>query len=446
MADSPLPETRYAQSGDLSIAFQVFGHAARDLVYVPGIISHVELAWEDPYLSAFLRRLGEVFRVIVFDKRGQGMSDRTDGVPTLEERIDDLQAVMSAADSERATVFGLSEGGPMSLLFAASYPEKVDRLVLFGAMARFVSAEDYPHRPPLERYIDTFVAAWGKGALATLVAPEDGHPEGYAEFLSRFERMSSSPSAMRKFLTANELIDVRPILPEVRPDTLVIHRRDDSTVTRDNGRYLADRIPGAVYLELPGRSHLPWLGNDDLVLDALTRFAEVDRPSQVRVDLDQRRLATALFTDIVQSTAQLAAMGDRRWGEVLDQHDRLTRGLVDDHRGRIVKTTGDGILALFDGPTRALRCAERLLAELDGIGLAVRAGLHVGEVVERGDDVTGLAVNIAARVMAEAGSGEVLLTRTLMELTGGSGIAFEPLGTRELAGVPGTFDLFRPLA
>ena len=242
-------------------------------MYVPGIASHIEFAWEDPFLAAFLRRLGEVFRVIVFDKRGQGMSDRIDGVPSLEERIDDLQAVMEVVGSERATVFGISEGGPMSLLFAASNPEKVDHLVLFGAMARFVSAEDYPYRPPLELYLDDFVAAWGKGALTSLVAPESGYPPGYPEILARFERMSSSPSAIRKYLTANELIDVRPILPEVRPKTLVIHRREDRTVLRDNGRYLADNIPGAVYLELPGRSHLPWLGDADMVLDAIIRFA-----------------------------------------------------------------------------------------------------------------------------------------------------------------------------
>ena len=333
----------------------------------------------------------------------------------------------------------------MSLLYAASNPEKVDHLVLFGAMARFVSAEDYPHRPPLELYLDDFVAAWGKGALTSLVAPESGYPPGYPEILARFERMSSSPSAIRKFLTANELIDVRPILPEVRPKTLVIHRRGDKTVKRDNGRYLADNIPGAVYLELPGSSHLPWLDDADMVLDAIIRFAEAGAPEQMSEDLDQRRLATALFTDIAQSTAQLATMGDQRWREMLDQHDSLAQGLVVEFRGRIVKNTGDGILALFDGPARALRCAERLISELDGIGLAVRAGLHAGEVVHRGDDVTGLAINIAARVMEEADAGEVLLTRTLMELTGGSGIAFSAAGTHELAGIPGTFDLFRPV-
>ncbi len=444
MADRAVPETRYAQSGDLSIAYQVFGQGSRDLVYVPGIISHIELAWEDSFTAAFQRRLGEAFRVIVFDKRGQGMSDRIDGVPSLEERIDDLRAVMEAAGSERATVFGYSEGGPMSILFAASYPEKVERLVLFGAMARFVGAEDYAHRPPLEVYIDDLVAAWGKGALVPMMAPERGYEPGYPEVLARFERMSATPSAIRKLLLANERIDVRPILADVRQPTLVIHRRKDAAVLRDNGRYLADNIPRAMYLELAGRSHFPWLGDADMVVKAVVSFAEAGAPGHVGEDLDQRRLETALFTDIAQSTAQLAAMGDQRWREVLDRHDRLAQRLVDDFRGRIVKNTGDGILALFDGPARAVRCTQRLIAELDGIGLAVRAGLHVGEVVQRGDDVTGLAVNIAARVMERAEAGEVLLTRTLMDLTGGSGIAFDPAGSHELKGIPGTFDLFRP--
>jgi class 3 adenylate cyclase len=332
----------------------------------------------------------------------------------------------------------------MSILFAASYPEKVERLVLFGAMARFVGAEDYPHRPPLEVFIDDFVATWGKGALVPLMAPERGYEPGYPEMLARLERMSATPSAIRKFLLANERIDVRPILADVRLPTLVIHRRNDTAVARDNGHYLADNIPRAMYLELPGRSHLPWLGDSDMIVDALVHFAEAGQSGKVGEDLEQRRLATALFTDIAESTVQLATVGDQRWSEMLDRHDRLAQALVSDFRGRIVKNTGDGILALFDGPARSVRCAQRLIAELDGIGLAVRAGLHVGEVVQRGDDVTGLAINIAARVMEQAEAGEVLLTRTLMDLTGGSGIAFDPAGSHELKGIPGTFDLFRP--
>jgi pimeloyl-ACP methyl ester carboxylesterase/class 3 adenylate cyclase len=445
VADSGMPETRYAESSDLSIAYQVFGHGSRDLVYVPGIVSHVELAWEDPHTAAFLRGLAEAFRVIVFDKRGQGMSDRIDGVPSLEERIDDLRAVMEAAGSERATVFGLSEGGPMSLLFAASYPEKVDHLVLFGAMARFDGAEDYPHRPPLEAYIDDFVAAWGKGVLVPLMASETEFDSGFPEWLARFERMSASPSAIRKFLMANKRIDVRPILEDVRLPTLIIQRRDDKAVAHGNGRYLADNISGAVYLELPGSSHLPWLGNSDLVVASIVRFAEAGDLISIGEGLEERRLATALFTDIVQSTEQLAAMGDQRWREMLDRHDHLAENLVHKFRGRIVKNTGDGILALFDGPTRGLYCAQHVLQELGGIGLGVRAGLHIGEIVARNEDITGLAVNIAARVMGEAKLGEVLVTKALMDLTGGSDITFKPAGTHNLRGVPGTFDLFRPL-
>lgn len=445
IADRGIPETRYAESSDLSIAYQVFGHGSRDLVYVPGIVSHIELAWEEPHTAAFLRGLGEAFRVIVFDKRGQGMSDRIDGVPSLEERIDDLRAVMEAAGSERATIFGLSEGGPMSLLFAASYPEKVDHLVLFGAMARFDGAEDYPHRPQLEVYIDDFVEAWGKGALVPLMASEADCDPGFPEWLARFERMSASPSAIRKFLMANKRIDVRPILSDVRLPTLIIQRRKDKAVAHGNGRYLADNISEAMYLELPGSSHLPWLGNSEMVVASIVRFAEASGLASIGEGLEERRLATALFTDIVQSTEQLAGMGDQRWRETLDRHDRLAENLVQHFRGRIVKNTGDGILALFDGPTRALYCAQRLSQELEDIDLGVRAGLHIGEVVTRGEDIAGLAVNIAARVMGEAKPGEVLVTKTLMDLTGGSEISFEPSGTHNLKGVPGTFNLFRPL-
>ncbi len=354
-----------------------------------------------------------------------------------------MRAVMEAAGSERATVFGLSEGGPMSLLFAASYPEKVERLVLFGSMARFDGAENYPHRPPLEDYIDDFVAAWGKGALVQLMAPENEYEPGYPEWLARFERMSASPNAIRKFMMANKRIDVRPILSDVRLPTLIIQRRQDKAVARGNGRYLADNILEAVYLELPGRSHLPWLGDPDTVVDAIVRFAEAGSLGSTDDGLDERRLATALFTDIVQSTEQLAAMGDQHWRKLMDRHDHLAENLVETFRGRLVKNTGDGVLALFDGPTRALLCARRLVDEFYGIGLSVRAGLHIGEIVVRGDDITGLAVNIAARVMDKAEPGEVLVTRTLMDLTGGSEIIFDPAGTYELKGVPGTFDVFR---
>ena len=444
MAEFATPETLYAQSGELSIAYQVFGRGDRDLVYVPGIVSNVEFAWEDPFMAAFLRRFGEAFRVIMFDKRGQGMSDRIDGVSSLEERIDDLRAVMEAAGSQRATLFGLSEGGPLAILFATSYPEKVERLALFGSLARFVGAQDYPFRPALEVFIDDFVAAWGKNALAPLMEPDRGYPPGYRDLLAKFERMGATPTAMRKFLLANERIDVRPILADVRVPTLIIHRRKDRAVFRGNGRYLADNIPRAVYLELPGRSHLPWLGDAEMVVEAVERFADVAAPGAATHEFDQRKLATALFTDIARSTEQLAALGDQRWREVLDQHDRVASDLVGQFRGQIIKNTGDGILALFDGPARAVRCAQQLIAEMEGIGLAVRAGLHVGEVVRRGDDVTGLAINIAARVMEQAAAGDLLLTRTLMDLTGGSGIGFAPAGSHELKGVPGVFDLFRP--
>jgi pimeloyl-ACP methyl ester carboxylesterase/class 3 adenylate cyclase len=444
MTDNKPPETLYARLDDLSIAYQVFGQGQRDLVMVPGIVSHLEQAWEDPFHAAFRRQLGEAFRVITFDKRGQGMSDRIDGVPSLDERMDDLRAVMDAAGSQRATLFGVSEGGPMSVLFAASHPEKVERLVLFGAMARFAGADDYPHRPAISLYIDDFVAAWGKNAIAPLMEPENGYEPGYPEALARMERMSATPTAVRKFLLANELIDVRPILEDVCVPTLVIHRRSDRGVSRQNGRYLADNIARAVYLELPGQSHLPWLEDSAAVADAIIHFAHADVSEPAGGDTNERRLATALFTDIAQSTSQLARLGDHQWSKLLDRHDKIANELVKANRGRIVKNTGDGLLALFDGPARAIHCALALITQLGQIGLDLRAGLHVGEVVQRGGDVTGIAINIAARVMAEAQAGEILLTRTLMDLTGGSGIAFRTHGSHELRGIPGSFELFSP--
>ncbi len=439
------PETQYVLSGELSIAYQVFGHGDCDLLYVPGIISHLELMWEDDDSRAFLTALGQHFRVIIFDKRGQGMSDRIEGATTLEERIDDLRAVMEAVDSERATLFGLSEGGPVCLLFAATYPQKVERLILFGAMAKFWGSDDYPHTPRLEMVLEPLIANWGKGQFAALAGPKGGFEATQLKTLSKIERMACSPSGVRKFMMANDLIDVRPILRNVLQDTLVIQRRHDRMVRRGNGRYLADHIPNATYLELPTTSHMPQFEDSAEVLETMVRFVRVSRLGRSE-HLEDKKLTTALFTDIVGSTEKLIQMGDQGWRKALDQHDAVASPLVKQFRGRIVKNTGDGLLAVFDGPVRALQCALALVQALDAIGLPIRAGLHVGEVVNRGDDVTGIAVNIAARVMDQAGSGEVLTTRTLRDLTGGSDMAFASRGEYELKGLSEHFELFSPTA
>jgi class 3 adenylate cyclase len=439
------PETQYIFSGELSIAYQVFGHGEQDLLYVPGIISHLEFNWEDPESKAFLIALGQHFRVIVFDKRGQGMSDRIEGATTLEERIDDLSAVMDALGSTSATLFGLSEGGPVCLLFAATYPHKVERLILFGAMAKFWGSDDYPHNLPMDKVLEPLIANWGKGIFAAKAsATKQGVDPSKEKNFAKMERMACSPSGVRKFMMANDLIDVRPILGNVLQETLIIQRRHDKLVRRGNGRYLADHIPNATYLELPTTSHLPQFEDADVVVDAMVRFAQVARRVESSTSED-RKLTTALFTDIVSSTEKLRKMGDEAWRKALDQHDAIAGPLVKQFRGRIVKNTGDGLLAVFDGPVRALQCALAMVTALEAIHLPIRAGLHVGEVVNRGDDVTGIAVNIAARVMDQARSGEVWMTRTVKDLTGGSEMNFASVGEHNLKGLEERYELFKPL-
>jgi len=440
------PETQYVMSGDVSVAFQVFGKGQQDLLYVPGIISHLETNWDEPNSANFLISLGQHFRVVIFDKRGQGMSDRIEGATTLEERIDDLKAVMQAVGSESATIFALSEGGPVSILFAATYPQKVKRLVLFGAMAKFWGDDDYPHMAHIkymDKAIENVASNWGKGYFAAQAGPKGGFNPETQLLLAKMERMASSPSGVKKFMAANSLIDVRPILPDVKQHTLVIQRRHDQMVRMGNGRYFADNIVNATYIELPTSSHLPQFEDSDLVLDAIVKFANANANVDVEYLEADRKLSTALFTDIVGSTQKLFSVGDEAWRRVLDQHDAIAGPLVASYKGRIVKNTGDGILAIFDGPVRALQCALDLIEALDKINLPIRAGLHVGEVVTRGQDITGIAVNIAARVMDQASSGEVLMTRTLKDLTGGSQMVFESLGEFELKGLNENFELFR---
>ncbi len=445
MAGSNIPTTQYADSGGLNIAYQVFGDGRLDLVFVPGIISNLDLAWEYKGYVRVWRGLARAFRVIAFDKRGQGLSDPFDGAPSLEERVDDLRAVMDAAKSRRAIIFGLSEGGPMSLLFAASYPARVERLVLCGAMARYAWAEDYPHRPRIEERLDGMAAAWGTEETARIFAPSRADDAEFMAWATRFMRQTATPNAIRRFILANERIDVRAILPEIRTPTLVIHRRGDQVVSRENGRYLADHIPDAIYHELPGVDHMPWVGDSQAIIDAVVHFAAAEPVGSDADRADGRMLATALFTDIENSTAQLAAMGDSKWREVLDRHDDIAGNLVDRFQGRVVKTTGDGLLATFDGPARAVRCAIAFRGELKSLGLVVRAGLHAGEVEQRQNDVTGLAIHIAARVMDHAAGGEILVSRTVMDLTAGTDLVFEPAGSHQFKGVPGTFELYKPV-
>lgn len=434
-------DVNYARSGDLRIAYAVFGEGPVDFVFVPGFVSHLEAWWEAGPAARFFGRIASFSRLIMFDKRGTGLSDPFVGVPTLEERIDDVRAVMEAVDSESAFVCGLSEGGPMSVLFSATYPDRTRGLVLIGATARVVEAPDYPigHPPDLlEGILEEIDDSWGQGALMDIFIPSLVDNDYARSLWARFQRMGGSPGTARAMMQALGEIDVRHILPNIQVPTLVIHRTDERVIPASHAHYLVEHIPDARLLEVPGVDHFPWLGDADPILEAIEEFTTGSRH---HVDED-RVLATVLFTDIVDSTRQAAATGDRRWREVLDAHDAIGAREVERFRGRRVKTTGDGMLATFDGPARGVRCAQAVRDRVAEVGVQIRAGLHVGEVELRGEDVGGLAVHIGARVAALAGPGEIVVSRTVRDLVAGSGLRFAERGEHELKGVPDRWPLY----
>lgn len=435
------PETRYAKSGDVHIAYQVVGDGPIDLVYVPGWVSHVEYQWESPAYSRGLRRLASFSRLIIFDKRGTGLSDRVPdaALPTLEKRMDDVRAVMDAVGSERAALFGTSEGGPMSLLFASTYPDRTQALVLQASYPMRRWAPDFPWGVTPEQqtvFADLVEREWGKGGDVGVRNPQASARE--VQWFANLCRMSASPGAALALLKMNFEIDVRSVLPTIQVPTLILHRSGDQRVDVGCARYMAERIPGAKYVELPGDNHTWFYGDADPIVDAVEEFLTGSHPTAE----PDRVLATVLFTDIVGSTEQAAGLGDRRWHELLDEHDRLVRSLIERARGRLVKHTGDGVLATFDGPARAARCAVAITQAVRALGLEVRAGVHTGEVELMGDDIGGIAVHTGARVAAEAGPGEVLVSSTVRDLVAGSGIAFEDRGVRALKGVPGEWRLY----
>ncbi|MGL6111493.1 MAG: adenylate/guanylate cyclase domain-containing protein, partial [Rubrivivax sp.] len=390
--EPPIPETRYAESDGLSIAYQVFGNGAQDLVIVPGIVSHLEANWQMAGYAPLMQRLAQHFRVVVFDKRGQGLSDRFEGVPTLEQRMDDVRAVMQAAGSARAVLFATSEGGALGGLFTASHPALVERLVLMNSMARFSKAPDYPHMPTLERMLQGVADSWGTPQAIPLFAPDYANDRAFCEIGARYQRQTASPSAMRRVMQANGEIDVRAILPQIRRPVLIVHRRGDLVVRCGNGRYLADHIPDATYLELPGRDHMYFMGDSQPLLDAVVRFASADAATPPAVQTD-RYLATVLFTDIVGSTELAGQLGDRAWRDLLQRFHALCRVQIETFRGREIDTAGDGYFATFDGPARAMRCADAMVRGLQALGITIRAGLHTGEVETLGDKVSGMAVH-----------------------------------------------------
>jgi class 3 adenylate cyclase len=436
------PSTRYAQSPDgTNIAFQVHGGGPLDLVFVPGFVSHVELIWEEPAIAGFMRRLASFARLIVFDKRGQGLSDRLGHPPTLEESMDDLRAVMDAAGSERAAIFGISEGGPVSVLFAATFPDRVASLVLYGTFARMLKAPGFTQgvsAERFERWAELVRDEWGGAVAVDLWAPSDaGNPE-FERWWSRLLRQGTSPSGAIELMKLYREIDVRLALPAISAPALVLHRHEDRLIPARQGEYLADRIPGARYVELSGADHLPTVGDQAALLDEVEEFLVGSRGAHGT----ERALATILFTDIVGSTETAARLGDRRWRDLLARHNATVRRELAVHRGNEVKTMGDGFLATFDGPARAIRCATAIQDDLSQSGVEIRSGIHSGEVETIGSDVGGMAVNIGARVGALAAPGEVLVSSTVRELVVGSGIEFEARGSHRLKGAPDEWRLF----
>jgi class 3 adenylate cyclase/alpha-beta hydrolase superfamily lysophospholipase len=435
------PETRYARSGDLHIAYQVVGEGPIDLVYVPSWISQVEHYWEEPVVAGYFERLASFSRLIMFDRRGSGLSDPVPSAPTLEEQIDDVVAVMDAAASEQAAMFALLDGGSMAALFAATHPERTNALVLYEAMARMSWAEDYPWAPRHEEREASLrdAISWGDGSRVAALSPGAAENPRVRAWFARLERLSASPGTAIKLMRMNGEIDVRAVLPSIQAPTLVLHRPDDGLVDVRHSRYLAEHIPGARYVELPGEETLVFGTDAEGELDEIEEFLTGVRP----VRDPERILATVMFSDIVDSTSRAAELGDRRWRDLLDLIDRSIGQELARFRGRTVKSMGDGFLATFDGPARAIRCATSIgeVAQ-DQFGLQIRSGLHTGEIEVMGSDVGGIAVHIGARVGATAAPGEVLVSGTVKDLVVGSGIRFEDRGERELRGVPGQWRLW----
>jgi class 3 adenylate cyclase len=435
------PETRYAKSGDVHIAYQVIGSGPLDLVFVPGFISNLDLAWESPGWTRFFTRLAGFSRVIRFDKRGTGLSDRTVTIANLEDRMDDVRAVMDAAGSERAALFGISEGGPMSLLFAATYPERARALLLYGSYARHpLLRGDY-----MKENIELIERAWGTGELlATYMTPSRVSDDAFRRQLGRAERQSASPAAAITILQMNSEIDARHILPTVRVPSLILHRIGDSRIPVEAGRDLATHIAGAKFVQLPGSDHLFVIDPDmvDRVADEIERFLTGSLASETEPD---RVLATVMFTDIVDSTRRAAELGDRQWRALLDRHDGIVREHLARFRGREVKNLGDGFLTTFDGPARAIRCAAAIAQSVVPLGIGVRSGLHTGEIELKRDDIGGIAVHIAARVADMAEAGESLVSSTVRDLVAGSGLRFADRGLHALRGLPEQVHLYTAL-
>lgn len=442
-----IPQTRYVRSDDVQIAYQVVGNGPADVLLIPGFVSNVEAVWQNPAAAAFLRRLASFARLIMFDKRGTGMSDRGSQIFTLEQRMHDVLSVLDAVGSQRATLFGVSEGGPMSMLFSATYPERTTALILYGTYAKRAWAPDYPLGWKPDRWnqvLYNFENNWGtpQGVALEMWAPSLAQDPVASERAAAFFRAAASPGAVVAIMKMNREIDVREILPSIRVPTLILHRIDERVSEIGHARYMAERIPSAKLVELPGEDHIPWVGHSDALLDEVEEFVTGAR----RVHEPERVLATVLFVDIAGSTERAAMLGDRAWRELLVSFYSKLRDLLRTYRGREIDTAGDGLLATFDGPARAVRCARAIRDGMNTLGIQVRCGVHTGECEIAGDKLAGIAVHIGARVASRAAPGEVLVSQTVCDLVSGSGLGFEDRGVHELKGVPGEWRLFSAVA
>jgi pimeloyl-ACP methyl ester carboxylesterase len=415
-----------------------------DLVLVPGFVSHLEHAWDDLGYERFLKRLASFTRLILFDKRGTGLSDRVpvSELPTLEERMDDVRAVMDAVGSKRAALLGVSEGGPMSILYASTYPDRVAALILYGTYARRLRSADYPWAPTADEHRDFIEAVdrdWGGPAQADTWAPSLAGDERFERWWGQFLRLGASPSAARAVLEMTRDIDVRGILPAIRVPTLVLHRSDDRRIDVGGSRYIAQAIPTAKYVELPGQDHLFWVGDSEAIIDEIEEFLTGARHTVEPT----RVLATVMFTDMVESTSRAAELGDARWSALISDHDRLVRAEVARYRGREIDRRGDGFIAIFDGPARTIQCALSIIERAHELGIRIRAGLHTGEIDLIESGIAGIAVHVAARIESLAGPDEVLVSGTVRDLVAGSKLSFSDRGVHELKGVPGAWQVMR---
>lgn len=435
------PQTRYARAGDIHIAYQVVGDGPIDLVYVPPQLQQVEHLWNEPHVAAFFERLTRFARLILFDRRGTGLSDPITAATTIEDQMEDLNAVLDAVGSERAALLAQAEGAPMAILYAATHPQRTRALILYAGMARMTAAPGYEWPGTVaerEARIAEIFEHWGQGRRFALLAPSHADDVAMRRWFAKLERLAASPGTLRLLFDIGGQTDVRDVLPSIQAPTLLLHRRDDQVIDVRHSRYLARHIPGARYVELDGNDNLLVVGDSERILAEIETFLTgAHTPPE-----PDRVLATVMFTDIVGSTATAARLGDRAWRALLARHDQISRAQVERFRGRPVKSLGDGWLATFDGPARAIRCALMLRDALGELGVALRAGLHTGECEAIGDDLGGLAVHIGARIGALAAPREVLVSNTLKDLVVGSGIEFADRGEHALKGVPGTWRLW----